>query len=40
MAVQAFGENRIAGERMYASDRFLRLIFGPMLDTEFKPVLP
>jgi len=40
IAVQAFGENKIAGERMYASERFLRLIFGPMLDTEFKPVVP
>lgn len=40
IAVQAFGDSKIAGERMYASDRFLRLIFGPMLDTEFKPVVP
>ena len=39
MAVQVFGENRIAGERMYACDEFLRLVFGPMLETEFKPVI-
>jgi len=37
IAVQAFGENGIAGERMYASDKFIKLIFGPMLDTDFKP---
>ncbi len=38
IAVQAFGEQGIAGERMYLNERFMRLIFGPMLETDFKPV--
>jgi hypothetical protein len=40
IAVQAFGSKRIAGERMYADERFLRMVFGPMLDSDFKPVKP
>ena len=40
MAVLALGENRVTGERIYASERFFGLLFGPLLETAFKPVTP
>ena len=32
MAVLTFGESVLSGERIYASDRLLELLFGPVLD--------
>lgn len=40
MAVIAFGERGVAGERITAHERLLRLLFGPLLDTAFKPITP
>jgi len=40
IAVIAFGERGVAGERITADERLIRLLFGPLLDTAFKPITP
>jgi hypothetical protein len=40
LAVVAVGERGVTGERIYAGERFCRLLFGPLLDTAFKPISP
>jgi hypothetical protein len=32
MAILTFGDTALSGERLYASDRLLELLFGPALD--------
>jgi hypothetical protein len=32
LAILTFGERALSGERLYASDRLLRLMFGPVLE--------
>jgi hypothetical protein len=38
LAVLALGDDGVTGERIYADGRFHRLIFGDLLDREFRPV--
>jgi hypothetical protein len=38
IGVPTFGTTRMSGERLYASDRLLRLMFGPVLD-EARPIV-
>jgi len=33
LAILTFGEHALSGERLYAGERLLRLMFGPVLDT-------
>ena len=35
LAILTFGRDALSGERVYASDRLLRLLFGPALDLAY-----
>jgi SnoaL-like domain len=39
MAILTFGETALSGERLYASDRLLELLFGPALELA-RPLAP
>ncbi len=39
MAILTFGSTALSGERLYASDRLLELLFGPALD-QAEPLAP